>query len=138
MGVLIALAGAGSAVACSCVNTTPAEGLQRADAAIVGRLVEVVPRTEYKSEFRFEVRRLYKGERVLAPGKVVSVLSASSGSACGLPTELGRHYGLFLARRGGRWHGSSCATIGLRKLHAAARDVRRWDSDASAPPGCDS
>lgn len=95
--------------------------MRQADAAIVGRLTEVRSVDSYESEFLYEVRRRYKGGRGVAPGSVVSVLSAADGSACGLPTARERRYGLFLTRRQGAWRGSLCATVAPRSLAAAAR-----------------
>jgi hypothetical protein len=101
------------------VELKPRAAMRQADAVVVGRLVEVVPRGEYTSEFRYEVKRTYKGGRAMSPGNAISVLSVSMGSACGLPTELERHYGLFLSRREDGWHGSSCASMAPRRLAAA-------------------
>jgi hypothetical protein len=113
--------------------------MQRADAVIVGRLTEVVPRDEYKSELRYEIVRTYKGGAALRTGRVISVLSASDGSACGLPTRLEKHYGLFLVRREDGWRGGSCGEMSPRRLAAA---VRAADGDqpssASSGAGCTS
>ncbi len=122
--VLLGLVLAGSAAACTCANLPPAEKLRAADAAIVARLVEVVPRSTYEAEFRYEVVRRYKGGRAVAPGTTVAVMSAPFGAACGLPQQTGRHYGLLLARSGGRWRGNSCATAEPRELAVAARRSR--------------
>lgn len=132
--VLGALVFAESAGACSCVELKPKEAKRQADAVVVARLVEVVPLTEFQSEFRYEVVRTYKGGSAMQPGGPISVLSASMGSACGLPTELERHYGLFLSRAPDGWHGSSCAAMGPRKLAAAMRG--RGSERRGSPPGC--
>ena len=58
--ILGALAFAGSAQACSCVRMAPSEAMQRADAAIVGKLVKVVPRGRLRADYRYRVQHVYK------------------------------------------------------------------------------
>lgn len=121
IAVLGALAFAGSAQACSCVPRGPAKALREADAAIVARLVKVVPRSRVRADFRYRVRRVYRGAKRIARGQVVSVRSARSAAACALPHRVGRRYGLFLAWEDGRWHGGICGVIAPRRLRVAAR-----------------
>ena len=83
--VLGALAFAGSAQACSCVRMAPSEAMQRADAAIIGKLVKVVPRGRLKADYRYLVQHVYKGGAGIRRGGLLSVRSARQSSACGLP-----------------------------------------------------
>ena len=136
VGVAVSLLGfstAGSASACSCVEATPREALRQADAAIVGRLVEVVPRDRYSSDYRYLVRGIYKRGEGIRRGGIVSVRSGLNGAACGLPSSEGRRYGLFLSRSDGGWIGSSCRLVGPAELVAAAAGAQRnRDLSASA------
>jgi hypothetical protein len=116
--VLGALAFAGSAQACSCAPMPRQEAMQGADAAISGRLLKVIPESRQRAVFRYRVQRVYKGAAGIRPGRVVSVHSARSSAACGLPTRTGRRYGLLLSRAEGVWTSGVCAM--LSKHHCAS------------------
>lgn len=130
--VLQALVLAGGAQACSCAPTTPAESLARADAAIVGRLVAVEPRGPGRAEYRYEVLRVYRGQKAIGRRSTLKVLGSRGSAACGLPTRIGGNFGLFLGRERRHWIGSLCGVILPRRLHAAAQRARRGDDGASA------
>jgi hypothetical protein len=106
-----ALAFAPAAQACSCAPTSPKEAMQRADAAIAGRLMEVVPRNHLRAVYRYRVQRVYKSGAGIRAGRVVSIHSARDSAACGLPTRLGRRYELLLARTPGGWTSGACALL---------------------------
>jgi len=124
-----------SAQACSCVPMAPGDAMRQADAAIVGRLVKVVPRSRSQADYRYRVQRVYKRAPGIRRGRTISVHSASESTACGLPGQTGRRYGLLLnappvvhpgdAKRGagqGRpWLGGLCGVVAPRKLRSAAR-----------------
>jgi hypothetical protein len=136
-GALVALWGlstAGSAAACSCAPLAPRDALRQADAAIVGRLVAVVPRGGLRADYRYEVRRVYRGGERIGRGEVISVRSARSPSACALPRRLGRSYGLFLSWGEGRWSGGLCGVVDPRRLRSASRRALAWHPRPS-PPG---
>jgi hypothetical protein len=122
---LLGLASAGSALACSCAPASPSESLAQADAAIVGRLVSVVPHGSFHAEYRYRVERVYRGKEEIEPGQVVSVLSASQAAACALPRRMGHRYGLFLLRGGQTWASGMCGVISPRRLWRAARNQPR-------------
>ncbi len=101
---------------------------RRADAAIVGRLIEVRPVGSPGAEtgpadFRYRVERVYKGGRRLRRGRVVTVRAERSEAACGLPSRIGRRYGLLLHRRRGRppWRAGLFDAMSPRELREAAR-----------------
>jgi len=125
-----ALIGATGAVACSCAPQPPAESLREADGAVVGRLVEVLPRGPLHAVFRYEVRHVYKGANIDAGG-MLDVRSARRGAACGLPKRTDRNYGLFISRRNGRWFGGICGVIAPQRLRAAAQ--KQAEASARAP-----
>jgi hypothetical protein len=108
LGVLVF---AGSAQACSCAPVKPGAALRGADAAFAGKLVRVVPRNRQRAVFRYRVRRVFKAGPGLRRGRMVSVLSARSSAACGLPTRTGRRYRLALARLDGRWSAGLCSLL---------------------------
>jgi len=109
--VLGALVFAAGAQACSCAPISPREVMRKADAAISGELVKVVPRSETRAVYRYRVRRVYKAGRGLRVGDVVSVRSTRDSPACGLPPQTGRRYGLALAWSEGRWISGACALL---------------------------
>ncbi len=139
--VLGGLAFAASAPACSCAPLKPAEALRESDAAIVGRLVKVMPRGSVRADYRYEVRKVYRGREAIERGQMLDVRSARRAAACALPRRLDRTYGLFLSRVDGRWTGGICGVIEPRRLEdavSAGRRGRRGGGDArtSAGPSC--
>lgn len=98
----------------------PREALQQSDAAIVGRLVEVVPRGRLHADYRYEVQRIYRGRAAIERGEMLSVRSARRSAACALPRRLSQRYGLFLARANGHWFSGICGVIEPRRLRRAA------------------
>jgi hypothetical protein len=136
--VLGGLAFAASAPACSCAPMRPAEALRQSDAAIVGRLVKVMPRGTH-ADYRYEVQRVYRGGQAIERDQMLSVRSARRAATCALPRRLGHRYGLFLTRAGGRWASGLCGVIEPRRLEATAkRQARRGRGGArtSAGPTC--
>jgi hypothetical protein len=134
LGVVAALGAVGSAQACSCAQLAPQDALRQADAAIVGELLKVLPRGDGVADFRYEVKRVYKSVRRI--GSIVSVRSTTQSAACGLPAQVGRHYGLLLDRGGGRWRGGLCGVMAPRRLRAAAE--RQNSRIGGASELCDS
>ena len=89
--------------------------MQRADAAISARLLKVVPRNHQRAVYRYRVQRVYKSGGGIEPGKVISVNSAQGSAACGLPTGVGRRYGLLLSHSEQR--------LGQRSMRFAAASL---------------
>jgi hypothetical protein len=134
--VLLGLVFAGSALACSCAPTAPAESLARSDAAVVGRLLGVEPQSPTQARYRYRVLRVYRGRTTIERGAVLTVLSPRGSSACALPDRVERDYGLFLLGGGGRWASGLCAVISPRRLWATVRRAREGgESAASGRPG---
>jgi hypothetical protein len=137
-----ALAGlvlAGSAWGCSCAPQAPAESLRESDAAIVARLVKVLPRGRLHADYRYEVRQVYRGRKTLEPGQMLTVRSGRRAAACALPRRIDHEYGLFLTQLHGRWSGGICGVIEPRRLrHAAQQQTRAYrpGSGGSGPSGC--
>lgn len=119
--VLLGLVGAGSALACSCAPSTPAESLAGSDAAIAARLLSVAPRGATRAEYRYEVLHVYRGPKRVEPGTILKVLSPRGSAACALPEGLGHRYGLFLLSDSQQWAGGLCGVVSPRRLWAAAR-----------------
>jgi hypothetical protein len=138
--VLAMLLPANGAMACSCAPQAPAESLRQADAAIVGRLVEVLPHGSLHADYRYEVGRAYRddGGRI-ERGQMLTVRSARRAAACALPRRLDHRYGLFLTRLRGRWFAGICGVIEPRRLRHAAQSqppVYRRAAGGSGPLGC--
>lgn len=85
--------------------------MQRADAAIAGRLVKVVPRDHLHAIYRYRVQRVYKKGAGIQRGRVISVRSARDSAACGLPTRTKQRYELALSWSGGIWTSGACALL---------------------------
>lgn len=106
------------------------------DAAIVATLVEVVHLDEWSADFHYRVERVYKLGSGIKPGATVAVRAATSGPTCGLPSEIGWRYGLFIGRRSGFWRGSLCGLFDPREMAALFRGVRRnADLGGGSGPG---
>ncbi len=130
-----ALVFAGGAQACSCAPSAPSEALQRADAAIVGDLVKVVPRDRQRADYRYRVLRAYGSRGAIERGEVISVRSARDSAACALPSRTQRRYGLFLVRdESSRWTAGVCSVVAPRRLQAVAK--RASASGAPLAGGC--
>ena len=122
------------AQACSCAPQAPADSLQESDAAIVGRLVRIVPRGKLRADYRYEVLHVYRDRGSIEPGQMLTVRSARRSAACALPRRVDRSYGLFLLRRYGHWSGGICGVIAPRRLRHAARRALTGSARASVQP----
>lgn len=125
---------AGSASACSCAPQAPAESLLESDAAVVARLVKVVPRGKLHADYRYEVRQVYRGEAEIDRGQMLTVRSGRRAATCALPRRLGHEYGLFLAHRQGKWFGGICGVVEPRRLRHAAHNQPADSARASVAP----
>jgi hypothetical protein len=130
--VLLGLVFAGSALACSCAPTAPAESLAKSEAAIVGRLLAVEPHGPIKAVYRYEVLRVYRGREALERGTVLRVWSPRGSAACALPDGVGRRVGLFLLSDERGWASGLCGVISPRRLWSAARKPVDGQTAASA------
>jgi hypothetical protein len=135
--VLLGMVHAGSALACSCAPSTPAEALAGADAAVVARLVAVQPHGATRSEYRYEVLHVYRGRDAIDPGSALEVMSPRGSAACALPDGVGRSFGLFLAGDGKRWVGGLCGVVSPRRL-ASIASKRGATRAGSSSAGCTS
>ncbi len=121
---LTALAVAERSLACSCGATPLKQRIERSDAAITARLVNVVQRNDWK-DYIYRVRHVRKGTHRLARGQVIHVVGSSStgGSAdtCAAPARVGRVYSVFLERLGGRWSTNLCSVDSPEKLAPCGR-----------------
>jgi hypothetical protein len=133
--VMLGLVGAGSALACSCAPSTPAESLAGSDAAIAGRLLSVEPHGASQAEYRYEALHVYRGRDAIEPGAILKVMSPRGSAACALPGRVGHSYGLFLLGDGRHWAGGLCGVVSPRRLWAAARKPEGGHATDSAP-GC--
>ena len=123
------LAGADRAAACSCVPVD-AQSLRKSDAAVIAKLKRIEPIGQAEgspapgagqARFVYRVRRSLKGRR-LDRGEHFSVRASTSGASCGLPTGVGRRYGLLLGRESGRWTASLCSVLEPEALRDLASD----------------
>lgn len=130
---LVALLGAESAFACSCVPPDTKKLLPGSDAAVVGRLVAVIPRSQAEADYKYRVRLVIKGsKRGIHRGQLLTVRSAQDEAACGLPPGLGRSYGLFLDHAAGSWSSSRCQVVSPEEM----REAGRSGTSTARPSGC--
>jgi hypothetical protein len=121
LAVVAMLVLASGAVACSCAPQAPAEALEESDAAVVARLVKVLPHGKLRADYRYEVRQVFRGQEAIEKGQMLTVRSGRRAATCALPRRLDHVYGLFLARRQGRWFGGICGVVEPRRLRHAAQ-----------------
>lgn len=131
---LVGMVLVGSALACSCAPQAPAESLRESDAAVVARLVKVLPHGKLHADYRYEVRQIYRGRETIEKGQMLTVRSGRSAATCALPRRLNHVYGLFLARRQGKWFGGICGVVEPRRLRHAARSQAADSARASVQP----
>ena len=131
---LVGMVLVGSAAACSCAPQAPAESLRESDAAVVARLVKVVPHGKLHADYRYEVRRVYRGGEAIERGQMLTVRSGRRAATCALPRRLDHVYGLFLARRQGRWFGGICGVVEPRRLRHAAQSQAARSARAPVQP----
>lgn len=136
MAAVLVLVTAPGALACSCAPQVPGESLGEADAAVVGRLVRVMPSGALHATYRYEVGHVYKGASRIEVGRMLDVRSARRSAACALPRRTGRSYGLFLLRGRGRWVGSICGVVNPRRLRHAAQAGASSVRAPVEPPLC--
>lgn len=133
LALLGALGLAEGSQACSCASPDPVEAMRQADAAIVGRLVEVVPRNRLQADYRYRVRRVFRGGGAIERRATISVRSNREAAACALPGRVGDRYGLFLARdEEDRWTAGICSVIDPGRLWRAARHADRAAGSSAA------
>jgi hypothetical protein len=138
VALAIPLFSAESAMACSCA---PSDGLsiRDFDGVFIGRLlaVRVVDPpaagepigSADPTDYIYRVGRVYNDGPGLRRGRRVRVRSVRSEASCGLPRRRGKLFGLFVDRRGGRWHGGLCGTVPPAQL----RDAEAASAKAATP-----
>lgn len=122
IGLLVAgglVAGAESALACSCVIPDATGLLEGSDGAFVGTLIKApgeplagVVSSADQVPYVFEIDAAYKGDL----DSPITVFSARSGASCGLEMGIGQQASLFVDGDGGQWTGSLCSTMGPEAL----------------------
>jgi len=139
----VPLLAADAAMACSCAPPdVSTQSIRSADGVFIGRLLAVRavdPPAEGEpigsgdpTDYIYRVGRVPNGGPGLRKGRRVRVRSVRSGATCGLPRGRGRLYGLFVDRRGGRWHGNLCRTVPPDRL----RDAEDGSAAGSFGAGC--
>ncbi len=116
--VLLALGlvvvGPSTAYACSCIVSTPAELLDRADVVVLGTVADREPArsdgTVAAVSYVLDVQRVYKGQA----GLQVEFATSGSSASCGLDLVVSdRPRVVFLTRADGVLTGSSCGGTGM-------------------------
>lgn len=124
LGVLVvALAGGGDALACSCSYEDPDERLKRADAAVVGTVIQVESLGDanpYSGHWRYTLQVEEDYKRDLGATEVVT--SRGSSPTCGLELREGDRVGLFL-HGSEPWEVSLCSTFEPGELRARTKKL---------------
>jgi hypothetical protein len=123
----LALAFAGDAYACACLEATVDERLEQADAAVIGRVVEEIEWTirggPAARRLTIAVEQRVKGE----VGDTVFV-RVPSGTDCDVDIEIETTTGLLLTRVRGdptiTWFASLCSVVNPGELVAAGGEPR--------------
>ena len=104
--MLLSLVLAAEAYACSCRPVDLQRDLPKADAAIIGTVLErsVSGQT---ATYRFRVEQIYKGDVETR----AEVVTPAGGAACGLELAVGDRVGLLLERDGGAWRSGLCSQV---------------------------
>jgi Tissue inhibitor of metalloproteinase len=116
----VGLIGAESALACTCAAQRVDDQLANADAALVGKLVDVDRVSPGSVKLKYRVKRVFKGAPGLDRGDKLTLRSPASGAACGLPRKKNKRYGLLLDRRRKRLTANLCSVVSPKKLRRAA------------------
>lgn len=111
-------AAAPAALACSCLDLSPEEALDQADAAFVGPLLSkrILSTQSNRAVATFRVEEEVKGN---LPA-VVLVYASAQSSTCALRGRTGARTGLLLHRARGKWRSGSCSELQPAALRAAA------------------
>lgn len=115
------------AKACSCAYGDPRDAFQRSDGAFVGTFVESHPVEPNPTSsgadtiYTFVLDEEHKGE-LGEPGGTVEVHAPLSGASCGLETQPGEQYGIFLylRQRDGVWASNLCSQVSPDTMREAA------------------
>jgi hypothetical protein len=120
LALLLVLATAQAAHACSCAPGDPRDALHRSDGAFVGAFVGRTEVDDQTAIYSFEVETTVKG----TIGPTVDVRSASNGASCGLEVGIGQRIGLLLdIADDGAWTSGLCSQIDPEVLLTAAQPL---------------
>ena len=136
--VLGSLAGAESAMACSCIEyPDEKETLHGTEAAATARLIEIdnIGGINGDSEYTYRLLRVYKGSGRynLENGETLTIEAARDGAACGPPRNRDKRYGVRFYKSRGELTTGLCSVSGPKELRRAAERSGNARSSAS---GC--
>lgn len=121
IAVIFLAASAAPAQACSCGGSSDlGQGIERSEAAFVGKLVDKRGAGGGESIYVFEVEEWVKGDL----GEVIEVRSASHGAACGFELSGEARIGAFVRLESGELRGGLCSQVDADALLAAAHGPR--------------
>jgi hypothetical protein len=104
--LVVSLALAADAFACSCIRPNLVRDLPRADGAFVGTVLERHVGRQTVT-YLFRVEQVYKGEIE----NRIELVTPASGAACGLEVAVGQRIGLLLTRADGEWRSGLCSQV---------------------------
>jgi len=141
IALTIVLGATERAAACTCAGIQEPLSLRGEDAAVTARLLDVEPDPSpgvFDNTYIYKVRRVFKGrhEYDLRRGSRLRVLGAIGSSACGLPRNRNRLYGLILTERRHRLSASLCTIVEPALLREAAENRGSRPAAAASPSAC--
>jgi hypothetical protein len=117
-------------LACSCVPSTPAVALRRADAAFIGRVVNGVM-TDTGTTQTFEVDQVFKGE-LSSTVDVWAEVGTRVVNTCSVLYPAGDPVAVLLFEVDGRWTSQACSYVTPAELRDAGGPPR--EPIEAAPP----
>ena len=126
LAALVAGAGAGPALACSCAYAKPGDRLAAADAAFIGKVVKKTlvadrpRRADSVYRYRVRVRRSFK--RTLT--RRIRITANTNDGTCGFEWRRGDRVAAYLYGRSGPWRIGLCSLERPRALRRAARSAQ--------------
>ena len=96
---LLAIFQATAAYACSCIPSNPQQSFESAQAVFAGRVIDVIqPNPDSEVQVRFEVSRIWKGQK----RPQIVVMTSSSSASCGYSFQAGEQYLVYASRQKSR------------------------------------
>ncbi len=116
--VLIAISLVRPAWACSCVQISPKDMMEKADVVFVGEVVSREKAPEYGWRYTFKVQRKYKG----VTAATLTVATGLGGGDCGFDVPSGTRMFVYASQR----EGSLTTNICMRtaRLESATEDLK--------------
>ncbi|HAX80395.1 MAG TPA: hypothetical protein DCY88_32310 [Cyanobacteria bacterium UBA11372] len=127
---LLAIFQATAAYACSCIPSNPQQSFESAQAVFAGRVIDVIqPNPDSEVQVRFEVSRIWKGQK----RPQIVVMTSSSSASCGYSFQAGEQYLVYASRQKSQLETGLCS--GTKPLSMAEQDLAVLGEGETPRPG---